>query len=223
MVALLALGVVGCSDSPSGGVITPGSGGVSPLDTITVVGEATVKSVPDEAVLTLTVESDGKDTAAAMNTNSAAASKVVERIKAEGVDEKSIETANVSLYAIMTYSSTGRPKVTGYHATNTVTVTLTDIQLVGKVLSASIEAGANNISGPTWRLSDDTKLAAEALAKAAQNARQKAEALAASLGCGSWLCGHDDREQRPGALVSDLRRHVCGKGCSRGHGRRDAH
>jgi uncharacterized protein YggE len=180
--ALLALGLGGCSDSPRSTVVASGSvGAVSSPDTITVIGEATAKSAPDEAVITLAVESDGKDPAAAMNKNSAAVSSVVERIKREGVVDGDIETTNVSVYAIRTYTDTGQEKLTGFRATNSILVTLSDTKQVGKVLSAAIEAGANNVSGPVWQLSDDEKAVAEALKKAAQNARQKAEVLADSL------------------------------------------
>ena len=181
--ALLAAAFAGCSDSSRSTVIAPGSASaMSSSDTITVVGEATVKSSPDEAVLSVAVESDGKDPAAAMNKNSAAVTDVLERIKREGVDDKDIETANVTVYAIRTYTNDGQEKLTGYRATNTVRVTLADATKVGTVFSAAIEAGANNVSGPVWRLSDNTKAVAEALKKATQNARQKAEALAEASG-----------------------------------------
>jgi uncharacterized protein YggE len=177
------LALAGCSDAPRSTIIAAGSAGaVSSPDTITVVGEATVKSAPDEAVLTLAVESDGKDPAAAMNSNSSSVSDVVKRVKQEGVKDENIETANVSVYAIRTYTETGQEKLTGYRATNSIHVTVSDAKQVGKILSAAIEEGANNVSGPVWQLSDDTKVVGEALKKAAQNARQKAEVLADSLG-----------------------------------------
>jgi uncharacterized protein YggE len=182
---LLAMGLLagGCSDSPGNTVIAsaPASAVASP-DTITVVGEGKVESAPDEAVLTLAVESDGKDPAAAMNKNSAAVKAVVKRLKEEGVDEADIETANVSVYAVRTYSDTGEEKLIGYRASNSVEVTLPDADRVGKVLSAAIEAGANSVSGPVWRLSDDTEAVAQALKKAVENAKARAEVLAQAQG-----------------------------------------
>lgn len=181
MAALLA----GCSVSSPGNTIVasgPASAVASP-DTITVVGEATVSSAPDEAVLTLTVESDGVDPGASMNDNSAAVTAVVERLKEEGVDDASIETANVSVYPIRTYNpETGEEKLTGYRSQNSIRVTLSDAEQVGKVLSAAVEAGANIVSGPVWKLSDDTAAVADALKKATKNARTKAQALAEAQG-----------------------------------------
>jgi uncharacterized protein YggE len=149
------------------------------------VGEATVTSPPDEAVLTLAVESDAADPGASMNKNAAAVSAVLARLKDEGVDEADIQTANVSVYPLRTYNpETGAEKLTGYRSQNSVRVTLADAKQVGKVLSAAIAAGANNVSGPVWTLSDDTAAAAKALKSAAENARTKAEALAEALGVG---------------------------------------
>ncbi len=61
-------------------------------------------------------------------------------------------------------------------------VTLTDFTLIGPVFAAAAEAGANNLSGPTWQLSENSQAEAQALTIAAANARAKAEALAASQG-----------------------------------------
>ena len=61
-------------------------------------------------------------------------------------------------------------------------VTLTDFKLIGPVFAAAAEAGANNISGPTWQLSENSQAETQALTKADTNARSKAEALAAAEG-----------------------------------------
>ncbi len=152
-------------------------------NTITVSGEGTVTSSPDEAVLTLTVESEALEPGSALDTNSQATKKVTERLKVEGVEETAIETSSVSLYPIRAYDpQTGKESLTGYRAQNTVTVTLTDALAVGKVLAASVEAGVTNVSGPVWRLAEDSVAVAEALKKAVTDAKGKAEALAAAQG-----------------------------------------
>ena len=176
--------VSGCGDS-GGSTATTAAAAVAAgaPRTITVVGKATVRSAPDEAVLTLTAESDGTEPGAAMNANSIAVTKVLERLQSEGVAGEDIETANVSVYPVRTYNpETGEETLTGYRAQNTVAVTLADARTVGKVLSAAVEAGANIVSGPVWRLSDDTAAVADALKQAVANARTKAEALAAAQG-----------------------------------------
>jgi uncharacterized protein YggE len=181
-----ALVVAGCGDSSDDVAVATGNtpmAAVGAANTITVTGNAIESSAPDEAVLTLTVESDGIDPGAALNTNSVALQKVLDRLKSEGVAAEAIETTNVSVYPNRTYNpDTGQETLTGYRAQNSVTVTVATAEQVGKVLSAAVEAGANIVSGPVWKLSDDTAAVAAALKKAVANARTKAEALAEAQG-----------------------------------------
>jgi hypothetical protein len=180
LVALMA----GCGDdAEETGVLTVEPAAAGAPDTITVTGKGTVTSAPDEAVLTLTVESEAPEPGAALDANSQATGKVMERLKVEGVEETVIETSSVSLYPIRAYDQqTGKESLTGYRAQNTVTVTLTDALTVGKVLAASVEAGVTNVSGPVWRLAEDNVAVTEALKKAVADAIDKAEALADAQG-----------------------------------------
>lgn len=151
------------------------------VDTISVNGTATVTAVPDEAVITVSVETDGATPAAALDANSKQAQAVVDRLKAEGVPEEAIDTQNVTVYPLRTYNpETGEESLSGYRAQNTVTVTLTDIAQVGTILAAATEAGGTNVMGPEWRLADDSATVQQALQEAVADARQKAEVLAAA-------------------------------------------
>jgi len=155
----------------------------TPRETIMVIGTATVKSAPNEAVLNLSVEADGVEPGLAANADSAAVRGVIDRLAAEGVEDADIETANVSVHPVRTYDPrTGEENLSGYRAQNTITVTLRDAQMVGKVLAAGVDAGVTSVSGPIWRLTDDGAAVAEALARAVANARAKAEVLARANG-----------------------------------------
>lgn len=192
--SLAAFGVLtGCSgqdksDTTAAAVTTQTqqsaqSAAIGAKNTITVIGKAKVTSAPDEAVLTLSVENEEADPGAALDTNSTNTQKVIDRLKTEGVEDSAIETANVNVYPIQTYDpKTGKETITGYRAQNTVTVTLKDALKVGKVLAAAVESGATNISGPEWRLSEDSAAVTEALKKAVADARAKAEAVAGAQG-----------------------------------------
>jgi uncharacterized protein YggE len=183
-VLTLATFMAGCGDGRE--TVAPAAqtpAGLGARDTITVSGKATVTSAPDEAVLTLTVENDAPEPGASLDANSLAVQKVMDRLKVEGVEDAAIETANVSVYPIRTYDpKTGQETLSGYRSQNTVTVTLKDARTVGKVLAASVETGATNVSGPVWRLAEDSAAVVEALKKAAANAQAKAEALAGAQG-----------------------------------------
>lgn len=152
-------------------------------DTVTVTGKAKVTAAPDQAVLVLSVESDGADAAKALDANSASMQKVMDKLKAEGVNPSAIETSNVTVYPIRTYDpQSGKESLSGYRAQNMIKVTLKDALTVGKVIAAAIETGATNINGPEWKLSDDNAAVTEALKKAVADARTKAEAVAQAQG-----------------------------------------
>jgi uncharacterized protein YggE len=181
---LMATLIGGCNDSSGSAVTSPTTSAAADApNTITVVGKATISSTPDEAVLTLTVESDGADPGAAMNANSAAVTKVLERLKSEGVESATIQTSNVTVYPNRTYNpQTGEETLAGYRSQNAIQVTLKDSGKLGGILAAALEAGVNYVSGPTWKLSDDSPVTVEALKQAVANARTKAEALASAQG-----------------------------------------
>lgn len=182
--AVFALGVlgVGCADSdePAAG----GTGGaMQAIDSIMVSGEGVVKAGPDEAILTIVVETDAAEAPAALDANSTQMTQVLDRLKAEGLDETSLQTSNVAVYPNRRWNpQTGQETVEGYRAQNSIRVTLTDLTKVGSIFTAATEAGANNISGPEWRLAEDSAAVSQALDKAFASARAKAETLAKAAG-----------------------------------------
>ena len=161
---VFALLLAGCSDdsaSPEGAAILSGAGAAN---TVTVNGSATVTSPPDEAVMVLTVENDGAAATAAMDATSTQSNQLLAKLKSVGIEDSAIQTSSVTLYPIRTYEpSTGKETLTGYRAQNSVKVTLKDAETVAKVLAASVETGVSLISGPDWRLRDDSQTVNEAL------------------------------------------------------------
>jgi uncharacterized protein YggE len=179
--------LAGCGDGDSKQAAqgeTQGSTAVGALiDTIIVSGTGKVTTLPDEATIQVAVENDGATAAEALDANSADTQKVLDRLKAEGVADKDIETTGVVVFPNRYYDSqTNQEKTTGYRAQNTVTVTFHDLTVIGDVFAAVTEAGADNVYGPNWLLSDDNTAITEALTKAVANARMKGEALAADQG-----------------------------------------
>jgi uncharacterized protein len=183
VVALVAVPVllVGCGGELEGS--SAQSGGKTVANTVTVSGQATVTSPPDEAVVILTVENDGATAPAAMDATSVQTQQVLDRLKSDGIDDSAIQTSSITLYPIRTYDpNTGKENLAGYRAQNSIKVTLKDAATVGKVLTAGVETGVSLVSGPEWRLRDDSQAVNEALTKAVANARTKAETLAAAEG-----------------------------------------
>lgn len=170
----------GNNNSPAAGTDATG---VQAVDTITVNGEGKVSVTPDEAIVSVTVETDAADAASALDKNSKDMQKVLDALKAQGIKETEIETANVAVYPNRQYDpKSGKESLVGYRAQNSVTVTLTDLTKVPAVFAAATEAGANNITGPVWQLSDNNQAVKEALTRATDNALGKAQALATASG-----------------------------------------
>ena len=181
---LLATLLVGCGGQAVR-VNAPLASGtaVGSTNTITVSGRATVNASPDEAVITISVETAGKDPASALDANSKTTKTVGDRLTAEGVPSDAVQTSNVSVYPDRAYDpKTGKDSITGYRATNSVVVTLRDAATVGKVLASAVETGATTVTGPVWQVAVDSASLTEALTKAVANAREKAQALAEAQG-----------------------------------------
>lgn len=145
-------------------------------------GEATVTAKPDRAEIDIGVVTEARSAEEAGTRNARATSAVLDKVKALVSGIGSVRTINYSLNPKYIYPQNGTPAIDGYTATNTVQVTVDDLELVGKLIDASTSAGSNNINGIRFTLKDDQQVRAEALREAAQKAKANAEAIAHSLG-----------------------------------------
>jgi hypothetical protein len=147
--------------------------------TITVVGKGTVTIKPDTAQATLGVETMGKNVKDATAESSATMEAIIKALTALGIAEKDIQTSGFSVWSERNPAVEGRlsDEVT-YRVMNTVNVQVRDMDQVGAVLDAAIEAGANAVHGVSFYVDDTDKIESDARAKAVVDARAKAEELA---------------------------------------------
>jgi uncharacterized protein YggE len=148
---------------------------------ITVTGVGTVKSVPDEAEISLGVETEGATAKDALAENSARMERLLAALRGAGVKKEDIRTQEVSVYP--RYAPDGRP-ADGYTARNSVLVKVPDLARTGAILDLAARSGANHTSGPAMSASNREELESKALSAAVRNARAKAEALADAAGVG---------------------------------------
>lgn len=141
---------------------------------ITVTGVGHVDSVPDEAEFSLGITTKGGTAREALAANSDRMRRLIAALKAIGVAERDIKTQDVSIGP--NYDGEAGPS--GYSASNTVSVRIRDIDRAGAVLEAASQAGANNVYGPSLTRANREALEAQALEKAVENARKRAETLA---------------------------------------------
>jgi uncharacterized protein len=154
---------------------------------VAVTGNAEVAAAPDRATLSLGAVVESRQAQEAQKQMAQVMQRVIQDIKAQGIPEEKIRTAGLSLNPVYAHpaSRAGQepeaPRIVGYRAANTVRVQVDDLERVGGVIDAGIAAGANQLNGLAFDLRDDLAHRRKALQLAAQEARSKAEAIAASL------------------------------------------
>ena len=153
---------------------------------VTVQGTGQISARPDRASIRLGAEVQADTAAKAQSEVNALVKKALAAIKDAGVSEKNIRTTGLNLYPVYSQQrrSTGNdePRVTGYRASNILQVQVDDLDLVGKVIDAAMEAGINRLEGLNFEIRNDLPFRREALSAATQEAKNKASAIAQSLG-----------------------------------------
>ncbi|HET9584916.1 MAG TPA: SIMPL domain-containing protein [Bradyrhizobium sp.] len=153
-----------------------------PPPAISVSGEATVSVAPDQAQIDGGVTSDGKTAREASEANNAAMGKVLLALKGAGIEEKDYQTSRLSLQPQYAPNRTGSSPITGYRASNRVTIRLRDVTKVANVIDVLVGAGANDIGSINFTVSQPSKHLDEAREKAVADARRKAEIFARAAG-----------------------------------------
>lgn len=158
--------------------------------TLRVTGSAQTQAAPDHARVRLGAFSQAAEAAQAQDQVNQVMQRALAAVKGLGIDEKSIRTADLSLYPIQEQprpmpgreQEVQEPRIVGYRASNTVIVDLEDLSKIGPVIDACVGVGANQLQGVDFSLKDDVEARAAALEKAVGDARRKAEALARAAG-----------------------------------------
>ncbi len=103
-------------------------------------------------------------------------------IKGAGIADKDVQTSRLSLQPQYDPNKAGAAHLTGFQVTNQVTVKIHDIDNLPGVLDRAIAAGANEMSGIEFVVSEQSKLLDEARSEAIADAHRKAEIYAAAAG-----------------------------------------
>ncbi|HEX6863242.1 MAG TPA: SIMPL domain-containing protein [Thermoanaerobaculia bacterium] len=155
---------------------------VVPILSVQANGEARV--APDEATVRLGVLAQAPTARAAMDEANRSANAILDAIRKLGVKAEDIQTSELNLnplYANEPEMRGGEPRISGYQATNVVSVRLEKLDQVGPVVDAGLAAGANRLDGVIFGLRNDEAARSTALTRAAEAARIKAETLARAL------------------------------------------
>jgi uncharacterized protein YggE len=164
-----AVAGIGRPEAARGDTATP--------DTVTTTGHGVVTLVPDRATVTAGVHTQSATAADALAANSRQMNAVIAALKQAG--GKDLQTQQVSLYPQTGTDGT----VQGYVADDSVSAS-SAIADAGSLIDAAVGAGANTVNGPSLDVSDRDAAYRDALAKAVQDARAKAQALGQAGGFG---------------------------------------
>ena len=150
---------------------------------VTVVGEGTVAAVPDMATIRLGVTSQGKSAREASDATARQMTKVIAALKGAGIAERDVQTSHLSLQPQYDPNrSGGQVRLIGFQAGNQVTVKIRALDKISGVLDQAIGAGANEMSGIEFIVSDQGKLLDKAREDAIADTRRKAELYARAAG-----------------------------------------
>lgn len=160
------------------------------VPSLVVSGRGEVRVAPDEAMVRLGVLAQAATAGAAQQQANQTVTALLRAVRALGVPQEQIRTSELSLspvfapvrpQAVAAGQEPQAPRIVGYQASNSVTVTLDKLDQVGAVVDAGLGAGANRLEGVAFGLRHDEVARQAALRDAAAQARGKAAALAAAM------------------------------------------
>lgn len=147
---------------------------------ISATGEAT--RVPDVAVVSAGVVSRAATASGAIQDAANRMARVRAALKRAGIADRDVQTSSISLNPEYRYADNQPPQLTGYTASNQLTVRFRDIRSSGAILDALVAQGANQISGPNLTIDKPEAALDEARTSALAIGRARAELYAHSLG-----------------------------------------
>lgn len=158
--------------------------------TIHATGTGSVIGTPDRAQISVGIETQNADAKVAQQENAARMTQVTSALVAAGFPNDAFKTTGYTIYPV--YDTTDKAgsdqKIVGYRVTNTLTVTLHDVNRTGDVIDIAVANGANTANSIQFMLSDEqaqvlrTEALKEAVARAGADAETVASALHVTLG-----------------------------------------
>ncbi|HWR23618.1 MAG TPA: SIMPL domain-containing protein [Feifaniaceae bacterium] len=148
---------------------------------LSVTGKGKVDAQPDVSTIQLSVYVQAATAEEAQTQNSVLMDAVITAIKGLGVAEKDMKTQEITVYPIMD-NPKNTQEITGYSATNSITVKLRDVKKTGELVTLATQAGANEVTGISFELLDETSAYRQALADAVADANAKAAIMAEAAG-----------------------------------------
>jgi uncharacterized protein YggE len=152
-----------------------------PVPSIMTTGEAVVRRVPDQAFVTIAVETRARGPREAQRQNAEGMTAVQQRLAMAGVPKDAIRTTGYTIQQEFDFAN-GRRTPREYVARNGLEIRLDAVERTGDILDVVVQAGATNVSGVRFDVKDRAAVEREALRLAVVDARARADALAEGAG-----------------------------------------
>ncbi len=148
---------------------------------VTMTGQSEVTLAPDQAWVTVGIEARALKPQDAQKRAAEVMTRIQAQLGALGIPEGSIRTVSFNLNADWAYANNKRT-LRGYIVSNMVQVRVDDITKVADVLDRSIAAGGNQIHGVRWDIKDRNRVERDALRRAVEDAKLRADIAVAAAG-----------------------------------------
>lgn len=149
---------------------------------VTVTGEAEIAVVPDAVRIRAGVVTQGKSARESTDANSKAMTALLAALKKDGIAERDIQTSRLSIQPVRTPGRGSDSPITGFQTSNQLSVMLRETGKLSGLLDRMIEAGANDLSGIEFIVTEPGKPLDRIRAAAVEDAKRKAEIYATAAG-----------------------------------------
>lgn len=149
-----------------------------PFRSMTLTGQGQVTGIPDLAVIRLGVVLTGSELAAVQSQNARVSQAVLDTLRRMGVTD--VKTFQYTIDRLIEYDN-GTPIARGYTVRNILEIRTDQTELVGAIIDAAVDAGANTVELISFEVSNPQYFYQQALNLAVADAMEKAESIAARL------------------------------------------
>ncbi len=149
---------------------------------LNINASADLKQAPDIAIISAGVITQSRNAKTAMADNANKMAAAFAAIKAAGIADKDMQTSGINLQPQYVYEENKPPRITGYQASNNLTIRVRQMDKVGTVLDAVVAQGINQISGPNFSIDNPDAALDKAREEAMLTAMRRANIYARASG-----------------------------------------
>ncbi len=148
---------------------------------VSVIGEATLRVEPDEAMVLVTLSALAETPGPALEDVARRSGSLVAALDELSIPSSDRSTSGVSVREEFDHARAGRRSL-GHRASSTTAIRLTDLELIGRLVTRVTTELDATVDGPRWQIAPDNPVRLEAARQAAAHGRRKAQAYAEGVG-----------------------------------------